>query len=70
LVAKAENGPLSVELPAQYRSGVEIQSSGHAPWSCRRECGARDESGERRAHLGDGPTHVRLSTVNGPVSVR
>lgn len=71
LVARAQNGPLSVELPPQYRSGVDIESAGHAPWSCRRDCGAQDsDSGARRAHLGDGPTHVRLSTVNGPVSVR
>jgi hypothetical protein len=71
LVARAQNGPLSLELPDQYRSGVEIESSGHAPWSCDVDCGTRDnDAGTRRARLGDGPTHVKLSTVNGPVKVR
>jgi hypothetical protein len=71
LVARAQNGPLSVQLPAQYRSGVEIESSGHAPWSCDVDCGSRDDhAGTRRARLGEGPTHVKLSTVNGPVKVR
>ena len=53
------------------RSGVDIESAGHTPWSCPRGCGPQDlESGARRAHLGEGPMRVRLSTVNGPVSVR
>jgi hypothetical protein len=71
LVARAQNGPLSVQLPAQYRSGVEIESSGGSPWSCDVDCGTReDAAGTRRGRLGDGPTHVKLSTVNGPVKVR
>ena len=71
LVARAQNGPLSVQVPAQYHSGVDIESAGHSPWSCQQGCGASDDgSGVRRAHLGDGPTRVRLSTVNGPVKVR
>jgi hypothetical protein len=71
LVARAQNGPLSVDLPDQYQSSVEIQSAGHAPWSCETGCDTRDDgSGTRRAHLGEGPTHVRLSTENGPVHVR
>jgi hypothetical protein len=71
LVARAQNGPLSVDLPDQYRSSVEIESAGHAPWSCETGCDTRDDgSGTRRAHLGEGPTHVRLSTANGPVHVR
>ena len=57
LVARAQNGPLSVELPDQYRSGVEIESSGHSPWSCDVDCGTRDNNGRhapgtagRRSH--------------------
>jgi DUF4097 and DUF4098 domain-containing protein YvlB len=70
LVARAQNGPLSVELPEGYQSGVEVESAGHAPWSCR-DCGAQDHtSGMRRARLGQGATHVRVSTINGPVKVR
>ena len=71
LAARAQNGPLSVEMPDSYRSGVELESSGNSPWSCHRECGSQNDGSEtRRAHLGQGPTRVRLSTVNGPVSVR
>jgi hypothetical protein len=71
LAARAENGPLSVEVPDSYRSGVDVESSGNSPWSCNRDCGSQnDGSGTRRAHLGEGPTRVKLSTVNGPVKVR
>jgi hypothetical protein len=72
LVARAENGPLSLSLPREYRSGVEIESSRHAPWSCRgaAACGERvSGSGGRRTRLGEGATLVRVSTVNGPVKV-
>jgi len=71
LAARAQNGPLSVDVPDAYGSGVELESSGNSPWSCKRDCASHDDgSGTRRAHLGQGPTRVTLSTVNGPVQVR
>ena len=74
LEARAQNGPLSVAVPAQYQSGVEITSSGRGPWSCRgpQGCGSgtRGNGTEpRRLLLGEGPTQVTVSTVNGPVKV-
>ena len=57
LEARAVNGPLSIAVPSQYQSGVEIESAGHAPWSCggQRDCGTDDnESATRRLRLGDG----------------
>jgi hypothetical protein len=75
LDAHSHNGPLSLRVPNDYRSGVVVESDGHGPVSCRTEaCGrARrtwDDDTPRRIELGSGPAVVRLSTVNGPVSVR
>ena len=75
LDAHSHNGPLSLRVPNDYRSGVIVESDGHGPVSCRAEaCGrARrtwDDDTPRRIELGSGPAVVRLSTVNGPVSVR
>lgn len=73
LTARASNGPLTVSLPANFRTGVEISSSAHSPWICRAEAcrsGARDRDDRARTlRLGQDPVAVRLSTVNGPVTV-
>jgi hypothetical protein len=76
LDASTQNGPLSLRLPRGYRSGVVVESLGHGPVSCRAErcteTRVRDDDDDRlrRIELGSGPTTVRLSTVNGPVSVK
>jgi hypothetical protein len=73
LEARAQNGPLSVAVPARYGSGIEIESTGHGPWSCRGVPGcetARTGFEPRTLHVGTGPTQVRLSTVNGPIKVQ
>jgi hypothetical protein len=75
LTARASNGPLTVTVPADFQSGVEVRSGGHAPWSCRAaacgSAGARDwDDSSRMLHIGSDPIVVRLSTVNGPVTVR
>ena len=75
LTARASNGPLSLRVPADYQSGVEVTSSSHSPWSCRAAaCGStsgnRDwDDRNRTLRLGADPVVVRLSTVNGPVTV-
>ena len=73
LEARAQNGPLSVTVPADYESGVEISSSHHSPWSCRASAcrdGNRDwDDRSRSLRLGRDRVVVRLSTVNGPVTV-
>lgn len=74
LDARAVNGPVSVSIPAGYRSGTVVESKGRSPFQCRGSAcdGARrtwdDEN--RRIELGEGPTLVRVSTENGPVAVR
>jgi hypothetical protein len=77
LNAETQNGPVSLKLPQGYRSGVVVESRGHGPVSCRaEECkkismfNDSDDDELRRLEFGSGPTVVRLSTVNGPVSVK
>lgn len=71
LHARALNGPLTLRVPRDYASGVEVSSSGGSPWNCRATaCGgwARD-GGARTLRLGRDPIVVRLSTRNGPVTI-
>jgi DUF4097 and DUF4098 domain-containing protein YvlB len=75
LDAHTENGPLALKIPATIRSGVVVLSEGHAPVSCRAEVCRQarrtwDDEENPKIELGSGPVVVRLSTVNGPVSVR
>jgi hypothetical protein len=74
LDAHSHNGPMSVKVSNDYRSGVVVESNGHGPVSCRAEACRQarrtwDDDMPRRIELGSGPAVVRLSTVNGPVSV-
>lgn len=73
--AATKNGPLSVKVPRGFATGVLIESRGGGPINCRAEgCNrawrSNDEGEPRRIELGSGPTNIRLSTVNGPVSVK
>ena len=87
LDASTKNGPLSVRIPRGYNSGVVVESSGRAPFSCRAEGCAQwraqqrrtnedddddygYDEGSRRVELGSGRADVRLSTVNGPVTIK
>ena len=75
LEANTQNGPLSVRVPAGFRSGLVVESNGRGPVSCRSEAcrDARrsfDDDDHRRIEFGSGPTVVRMSTVNGPISVK
>jgi hypothetical protein len=73
LEASAVNGPLALVIPPGYRSGAVVESLGHSPFHCRGDAcaGARRSWDDRtkRLEFGEGPTLVRLSTENGPVSV-
>lgn len=74
LEAHAENGPVTLRVPSGYQSGVLLESDGHGPFSCSASVcdeGRKTWDEERkRVEFGSGPTLVRVSTVNGPVSVR
>ena len=75
LEAHAVNGPIALKIPEGYRSATRIESSRHSPIQCHgRACddARRSDEGESRTlELGSGAAPVvRLSTVNGPVTVR
>jgi hypothetical protein len=71
LDASTQNGPVSFKGPDGMKSGVEVASSWHSPAKFNgRAILMGQEDGSRTFQFGDGPTLVRLSTVNGPVDVR
>lgn len=81
LDAATKNGPLSLKLPRDYGSGVTVETSGRGPISCRAE-GCRknyrtmhdddrwNDDEPRTIELGSGAPAVKLSTVNGPVTIK
>lgn len=73
LEAHANNGPVTLHVPSGYQSGVVLESDGHGPFSCAASVcdeGRRTwDDSSKRVEFGSGPTVVRVSTVNGPVSV-
>jgi hypothetical protein len=71
LTARAQNGPVKLQVPRGFGSGVRVRSSGHSPWRCQGcEDGRRTwDDSSRLVELGSGPVAVTLSTVNGPVAV-
>lgn len=73
LDASAQNGPIKLRIPPNYKSGVEVSSRGYSPFHCETSAcsGATKDWDDRNksVHLGGGTTVVRMSTVNGPVSI-
>ncbi len=72
LQADAQNGPLTLKVPDDFASGVRVETSRHAPFSCRvAACdGARRQDGDRTRLLEiGGDASIRLSSVNGPVAI-
>ena len=73
LEADAKNGPLTLKVPDDFASGVRVETSSHAPFSCRAAaCGsARDVRTGDRTRLVEfgGDASIRISSVNGPVSI-
>jgi DUF4097 and DUF4098 domain-containing protein YvlB len=74
LEADTQNGPLTLKLPQNYRSGVLVESNGHSPMSCHAsvcdEARKTWDDEHRRIEFGASPAVIRLSTVNGPVDVQ
>lgn len=71
LTASTQNGPMEFAAPPDLRTGVEVQTSQHSPFSWK-SGGAKsrpDWDGDRTVRLGSGPVLVRLSTVNGPMNI-
>lgn len=82
LDASTSNGPLSVKVPRTFNSGVLVEAHGRGPVACKAEaCEGQlrrnqrgwdddDDDEPRKFELGRGPQTVRLSTVNGPVTIK
>src|SRR5712691_6469972 len=74
LSADAQNGPLTLMVPNGYQSSFVVESTNYAPVSCHASICANArktwDDQHRRIEYGSGPAMIRLSTVNGPVSVR
>src|SRR6266481_2213440 len=74
LSADAQNGPLTLMVPSGYQSSFVVESRNYAPVSCQASIcdNARKtwDDNNRRIEYGAAPAMIRLSTVNGPVSVQ
>src|SRR5229473_2273658 len=74
LTADAQNGPLTLMVPSDYQSSFVVEATNHAPVSCQASIcdNARKtwDDEHRRIEYGNAPAMIRLSTVNGPVSVQ
>jgi hypothetical protein len=78
LQGSTQNGPLTLKIDRAFRSGVLVESLGHGPVTCRAEgcpevrvrTNDWEDHQPRRIELGTGQPVVRLSTMNGPVSVK
>jgi hypothetical protein len=73
LTADAKNGPLTLMVPGGYQSGFVVEATNNGPVSCKASiCGNARKTWDdehRRIEYGSSPAMIRLSTVNGPVSV-
>src|SRR5437762_7306088 len=57
LDARTHNGPIDLKVPANYQSGIEVATSGRAPFSCDlKTCNEQsrtwDDDGSKKVHLG------------------
>lgn len=71
LDAESMNGPMALKLPNNYTSGVLVRARGYSPFVCSGCEGARKDFDDdnKSVQFGTGTPVVRLSTVNGPVSI-
>jgi DUF4097 and DUF4098 domain-containing protein YvlB len=73
LEASTQNGPLTLTLPESYQSSVRVEASRHSPFECRAiQCkqAVRTVDRPNLVEFGDSSAVVRMSTVNGPVTIR
>jgi hypothetical protein len=74
LTADAQNGPMTLMVPSGYQSSFVVESTNYAPVSCKASiCNDARKTWDdehRRIEYGNAPATIRLSTVNGPVSVQ
>jgi hypothetical protein len=74
LEADAVNGPVSLSVPSELNTSFVLESRGHSPITCHASVCANarktfDDDDNRRIEYGSGTPVIRLSTVNGPLTV-
>jgi DUF4097 and DUF4098 domain-containing protein YvlB len=73
LEAHTTNGPVTLRVPEGFKSGVILESDGYSPFRCSASVCSEGrktwDDDHKRVEFGSGPTTVRVTTVNGPVSV-
>ena len=73
LEGRTQNGPLTLKLPDSYQSSVRVDASRHSPVEClagRCRQAVRTWDRPNVIQFGDSEPIVRLSTVNGPVTIK
>jgi len=73
LEGHTQNGPLTLKLPESYQSSVRVDASKHSPVEClagRCRQAVRTWDRPNVIQFGDAEPIIRLSTVNGPVTIR
>jgi hypothetical protein len=73
LDARTSNGPMSLALPAEFRSGVRVEALEGSPMSCRHQaCSSafrNSDGGKQTLEMNGSSGTIRVSTGRGPVSV-
>jgi hypothetical protein len=74
LIADAVNGPISLSVPSEIKTSFVLESKGHSPITCHASVCADarktfDDDDNRKIEYGSGTPVIRLTTVNGPVTL-
>lgn len=72
LEGRTQNGPLTLRVPDGYQSSIRVDASKHSPVECRAvQCqqAARTWDQPNLIQFGGGAPVIRLSTINGPVTI-
>ena len=72
LEGSTQNGPLTLKLPDGYLSSVRVDASKHSPVECRAiQCQQAVRTWDRPniIQFGESTPIIRLSTINGPVTI-
>jgi DUF4097 and DUF4098 domain-containing protein YvlB len=75
LEARTHNGGLSVEVPRDFKSALEVSGSRHSPIVCQDDACSRGQrtwnnDDDRILRIGAGDPVIRTSTINGGVVVK
>jgi hypothetical protein len=69
---RTQNGPLTLKINEGFRSSVLVEASKHSPVTCvAGACSKAARTWDRPNEIkfGDSDPIIRLSTVNGPVTI-